>query len=885
MLTRSHPAVQGHLSASSSVFQRLRFKFFIVKKILVLLCFLCAAEWLSAQEGTVQGRIMAGDTALQGISVQVKGTRTATQTDNSGNFSIKAGPDATLIITGIGYTAQEIRVGNRKNISIQLESSAKQLDQVVVVGYGTQKRKDLTGSISSINAETIAKVPVVSAEQALQGRAAGVQIVNNDGAPGGNLSVLIRGIGSLASGGNTPLFVVDGYPTTGGINNINPNDIATIDVLKDASATAVYGIRAANGVVIITTKKGIKNKLQVSADMYEAFQNKPKQYKILNAQQFATLSNEVEASDSTHTYHGVPIWKTPSALHSVDWQNALYRPGLTQSYSVGIRGGSDKIQSAASFGYYNQKGIVLGSYFKRFTVGLNLDYQPSKWLKSSTSVKYAYQDANTPFGTGSLFQLVVNPPTLDSGNRLTYQIKDGNGNYGFYNPQNSNVFKFSNPVYSIETQQSKNITNYLLTSTSLEATIYDGLRLKTNIGVNVSNYSGSYFQPEDNRANVQYPGSIVANAFYHQSMNNNFEWVWENTLAYDKTFGQHTINFVGGISAQKSTNNLMGGGGIPPNNVIRDLAQVSNLQFDKFGNGQYNSTLASEFARLTYKFADKYILTGTIRRDGSSKFDTGHQYGVFPSGAIAWKAKNESFLQNVTWLDDLKFRGSYGLVGNQGSIGLFQYQALYAGNFAANVNGGGNDNLGYPFNKIYQNGIAQSQPANPKLKWETDYQTDIGVDLAFLHGALTVTADWFNRKSKDFLLTLAAPAQTGYTYITRNVGTMNNKGVEFAINYSGNKGRDFHYGNIGLTMASIKNTLTGITSGTNAVTNFGGLGLTGQGWGEFTRSVVGGPVGEFYGYKSLGIFQSQAQIDALNAKAPGNIYYRAATKTRRSLFC
>ncbi|MFT3933014.1 MAG: TonB-dependent receptor [Chitinophagaceae bacterium] len=839
----------------------------------LLLFFSC----LSAQQ-TVQGKVMSGDSALQGVTVQVKGAKTATVTDANGSFSISASPSATLIFSSVGYTVQEVKVSNRMMLAVQLESNTKQLDQVVVVGYGTQKKKDLTGSVSSINAETIAKVPVISAAQALQGRAAGVQVINNDASPGGNISILIRGIGSLASGGNDPLYVVDGYPTTGGINSINPNDIASIDVLKDASGTAIYGIRAANGVVIITTKKGLKNKLQVSFDMYDAIQSKPKQYKILNAHDFAVMSNQVEASDSTHTYHGLALWKTPDALHSVDWQNALYRQSLTQSYSIGIRGGSDKVQSAASFGYYDQKGIVLGSYFKRFTVGLNLDYQATKWLKSSTSVKYSYQDNNTPFGTGNLFQLAVNPPTLDSGNRKTYQIKDGNGNYGFYNPIQPNVFKFSNPVYSIETNQYKNITNYLLGSSSLEATLYDGLRIKTNIGVNVSNYSGSYYQPEDSRANAQYPSAIIAAAYYHQNTSTNFEWLWENTIAYDKTFGMHGISFVGGISAQKNVNTMNGGGGIPPNSVIRDLGQVTNLQLDRFGNGQVTSSLASQFARLTYTLNDKYILTGTIRRDGSSKFDVNHQYGVFPSGAIAWKIKNEVLFQNVTWLSDLKVRGSYGLVGNQGSIPLFAYQGLYAGNFASNVNGGGADNLGYPFNKVYLNGIAQYQPANPNLKWETDYQTDIGIDASFLHGALTLTADWFNRRSKDFLLNIALPAQTGFTSAPFNVGSMSNKGVEIALNYNGNKGKDLHY-SIGLTWSAVRNRLTEINSGTTFLTNKNfGFSLTGQGWDEFSRSKVGGALGEFYGYQSLGIFQTQAQIDALNNKAPGGIYYRTATK-------
>jgi len=850
-----------------------------IKRWLSLSLFLVLCLAAVSQTRTVTGKVVDPDARpLANATVSVKGTNTSTSTDTDGAYSINMPANSTvLVFSFVGFQTSEVDVRTNIVVNVTLQLLNNNMNEVVVIGYGTQKRKDVTGSISSVPAKQIEQVPVANLSQALQGRAAGVQIVNNDAAPGGNTSVLIRGIGSLASGGNNPLYVIDGYPTTGGIQNINPNDIASIDVLKDASATAIYGIRAANGVVIVTTKKGTRGKVQVFLDMYLSMQSEPKQYDLLNAFDWATLSNEVEAADSTHTYHGMPIWKTPAQLHSVDWQDAMYRKGLMQNYTVGFRGGSDKVQTAFSFGYFDQKGIVLGSYFKRYSLNLNVDFQPTTWLRSSTSAKYAYQDANVPFGTGSLFQLAVNPPTLDSGNRKTFLIKDGQGNYGFYNPQNSNVFKFNNPVYSVETNDYSNITNYLLASSFLEATLYDGLKLKTNFGVNLSNFTGSYFQPEDNRANLQYPGSIVSSAFYHQNMNNNFEWVWENTLSYDHTFGKHTINFVGGISAQKNTTNLMGAGGTPPNNVVRDLGQVSNLKFDQYGNGQLVSTLASEFARLTYGYNDRYILTGTIRRDGSSRFDTNNKYGVFPSGAIAWKVTNESFMQDVSWLSDLKLRASYGEVGNQNSIGLYQYQALYATGFPSNVNGGGVDNLGYPFNKLYQNGIAQTQPANPDLKWETDVQTDIGIDAALLGGALTFTVDWFKRDSKDFLLTLAAPAQTGYTYITRNVGSMNNKGIEVAINYRATAGKDFNYG-IGLTLAHIKNTLTGITSGTNFVTNFGGLGLTGQGWDEFTRSYVGGEVGEFFGYQSLGIFQTKAQIDALNGKAPGGIYWRAATK-------
>jgi TonB-dependent starch-binding outer membrane protein SusC len=859
------------------------------KHFLTVVTALFCLQLSFAQTSVVKGKVTSGDNALAAVTVQVKGLKTATQTNLDGEFSVEASPTATLIFTAIGYTPLEVKVNNRMVVNVQLESSSKVLDQVVVIGYGTQKRKDVTGAISSVTAATIEKVPVTTVDQALQGRAAGVQITNNDATPGGNVSVLIRGIGSLASNGNAPLYVIDGYPTTGGINNINPNDIASMDVLKDASATAIYGIRAANGVVIITTKKGFKNKIQVSLDGFASVQSKPRQYDLLNAREFATLSNEVEAADLTNTYHGLPIWQTPDQLHNVDWQDAIYRNGLTQNYTIGIRGGSDKVQTAMSVGYYNQKGIIIGSFFKRYSLNLNLDYQPTKWLKSSTSVKYSYQDANTALGTGTngLLNIATNPPTMDGGSNLTTAIKDANGNYGFYNPLNNIVSGFGNQIRSVYTNQYQNLTNYILATTSLEINIFNGLKFKTNLGTNVNNFSSFYLQPQDNRASLQYPGSIVTPATYTQRMNKTFEWLWENTLSYDKTFGLHTINFVGGISAQENTWTGMGGTGIPPNTVTRDLSLVSNLVLDQnipgtnTGNGQNVYTLASTFARITYQFADKYMLTGTIRRDGSSKFDEDHRYGVFPSAAVGWRIKNESFLKEATWLHDLKLRGSYGEVGNEAPIGLFQYQSLYAGNYASSVNGSVNgvtlDNLGYPFNKIYQNGIAQIQPANPNLKWETDKQTDIGIDAGFLNGALTFTVDWFKRDSKDFLLNLRSPAQTGYNFITRNVGSMRNTGFEFAANYNGNTGKSFTYG-IGLTFTTIKNELTSIASGTDFVTNFGGLNLNGfQDWSEFTRSYVGRPVGEFFGLKSLGIFQSQAQIDALNAKAPGGIYRPGST--------
>jgi len=844
-----------------------------------------------AQNKAINGKVSGEDgLGLPGVSVKVKGTTIGTLTDGSGRYKISVPPTGTLEFSYLGYTTSELPIGSDNIYNITLAATTKQLNEVTVVsiGYGNSKKTDLTGSISSINAATIAKVPVTTVEQALQGRAAGVQVTNNDASPGGNVTVLVRGTGSLASGGNNPLYIVDGYPFQGGINNINPSDIASIDVLKDASATAIYGIRAANGVVIINTKRGRKDGVQISVDAYSAFQSKPKEYKVLNAFDWGTLANQVAAADLQHNFTELPIWKTPSALTNADWQNAVYRVGQTQNYSLAIRGGNEKVQSAVSFGFYDQKGIVLGSYFKRLTLGVNLDYQAKSWLKSATNVKYTYQDANNPFGTGSLVQLSQLVPTLDSGNKVTNLIKDNKGNYGFYNPQNTYVAKYGNPVFTIEQNQYQNITNFLLANSSLEATIFDGLKVRTNAGVNLSQYSGSFYQPQDDRSDQQYGlGGATQNAFYSQHLYNSFEWLWENTLSYDKQFGKHAINFIAGVSAQKTTNDFMGGSGIPPNSSIRDLSQVSNLKLDGYnssggpGNGQTITTLESQFARLTYKYGDKYLITGTVRRDGSSKFDVGHQYGVFPTGAVAWKAKEENFLKDVNWLNDLKFRGSYGKVGNQGPIGLYQYQAAFSTGSAPATSG----NLGYPFGKngsgngTYQPGDAEAQPANPNLRWETDYQTDIGMDAAFLKGELNVTVDYYHRKSKDFLLNLAAPAQSGHLSLTQNVGSMLNTGLEFALNYNHQVNKDFHFGTA-LTLSFIKNKLTSLISGANFVTNFGGLSVAGIGWSTFTETNIGQPVGEFYGYKTNGIFQTQAQIDALNATAaaknPSNPYYQFA---------
>jgi TonB-linked SusC/RagA family outer membrane protein len=848
-----------------------------------------------AQSRKVTGTVTDADggSPIPGVTIKVKGTANATTTNANGNYSISAGNNDILVFSFVGYATQEVPVGAQAAVSVKLVVDNRALSEVVVIGYGTAKRGDVNGAVSSVSAATIESMPVTSADQALQGRAAGVQVTNNDGSPGGNVSVLIRGTGSLASNGNTPLYVVDGYPLdAGGINNINPSDIASIDILKDAASTAIYGIRAANGVVLITTKRGRKNGVQVSADAYDQYQSKPKEYQVLNADQFATLANQqaLVAGNDFSTFSG---WANPASLHNINWQSAVYGTGETQNYDVAVRGGNDKVQAVASLAYYNQNGIVLDSYFHRATVSTSVDAEPVKWLKTSTNLKYTYQQGNNPYGTGSLVQLTELPPTLDGGNKLTYQVKDAQGNYGFYNPIYTDVLSYSNPVYSIETNRNYPDNNFILANTSIEATILPGLKIRTNGGVNANFSSDIYDQPTDLRENDQYGESAKINyGYYSQNMSQTIDWLIENTVSYDKTFGKHTINFVGGFSGQKTIWTGMGGYGIPPNNTIQDLSQVTagSLQLNAnnppgsdSGNGQNVTTLASEFARLTYTYNDRYILTGIVRRDGSSKFDTQNQYGTFPSGAFTWKAKEESFLKDVSWLHDLRLRATYGETGNQGAINPFQYQALFVGNRPATFNPGGigtdDDNLGYPFDKIYQNGYAALQPANPGLKWETDTQADGGIDAAFLNGDLNVTVDYYDRKSKNFLLNLLSSPQTGFEDETKNVGSMDNRGLEVTIDYHHSINKDVRIGAT-FTLSTLDNKLTSITSGTDEITNFGGLTLNGPQWSTFSETFIGQPVGEFYGYKVQGIIQSQAQINALNAQAQAKgyaYYYSSAT--------
>jgi TonB-linked SusC/RagA family outer membrane protein len=822
------------------------------RKFFLLFFVFVPCSFIMAQTRTINGIVLDKDNEpLTGVSVKVKNTSLGTVTGLDGDYSISVNdPHRVLVFSYVGFESQEITVGNQSVVNVIMQESLVVIDQVVVIGYGRSKRSDLTGAISSVNAEQIQKVPVTNLGQAMQGRMSGVQVVNNDGTPGAGVQVQIRGIGSF--GDNSPLFVIDGYPGAG-ISNVNPSDIQSIDVLKDASAAAIYGNRAANGVVIVTTKRGNKDKMQVSFDATSSVQFKPETYDVLNTQEFVSFAKEIASKENSPV---LAEWDNPSSLHTIDWQDLMYRSGLRQNYNLSLRGGSDKTQSSISFGLLDHKGVVEFSEYKRYNIGMTQDFTPYKWLKSSTTARYSYTDNKTPFGSGQggVGRLAKLIPTM-TGNPLTDQPDDGNGNYGYYSKTESAVRDNENVYARAKLNDQKNIHHNLTASTSIEVYPVEGLTLKTNFGITYGASSGYNFDPLDDRV------PVTRKATYRQYATNSFDYLWENTINYSKAFGLHGIDVLSGISLQENTTRNMEGVG---EGVISDgLRNLASMETVRSLNGyQQTWSLSSYFGRLTYKFGDKYIITGTIRRDGSSRFAKGNQWGTFPSISGAWRVKEESFLRHVDFLSNLKLRVSYGEAGNQ-NIGLFQYQSSY-------TTGSRSSNKGYVFgqDKQYIDGMVQSFLPNPNLKWETSKQTDVGLDLGFLNNKLTVTADYYIKKSRDFLLNTKMPAQTGFLEATRNVGSVKNSGFEFMVEYR-DYSKEFKYG-ISLNLTTVKNKIEKLAPGMEAVSNLQSLNfpITGSTpWAVFSMSEIGGSIGDFYGFKTDGIIRTQAELEALNENA------------------
>jgi TonB-dependent starch-binding outer membrane protein SusC len=807
-----------------------------------------ASPYMGVMKSTVKsqqqiiGRVTdKARTPLAGVTVKVKGTTVVAITNEEGNYRITADREDVLVFTIMGYKSLELSIANSSSLNVVLQEAVSDLDEVVIVGYGTVKRSDLTGSIATVDGKDIVKQPVTTLDQGLQGLASGVQVSQNSGAPGGGVSVRIRGISSL--GNNDPLYVIDGFPTSrNALQNLNPNDIASIEVLKDASATAIYGTRASNGVVIVSTKRGAAGKTTINFDSYWGVQQRPDVYEMASAGAFADLAVQVGDAEGEMVLND---WRNPELFPSINWQDEVFRKALQQSYNLSLTGGNEQTQSALSFGYFNQNGIVKESNFKRYSIRANIDHKIGMTIKIGTSLaaslsqKIQLLNSETA-NEGSLKQIIELQPMLTAGE--TGGRVEQNGNYGYWPFSDAVPNTMDNPIARIKTFDQDNKVNRVINTTFAEWKIISGLTYKVNLGVDYIQNNGFSFTPSYNRGRSSNPTAV-----YGQYQNVRTDYLIENTLTYEKQFGQmHDLTLLAGQSGQEWTYRWLSGNA--SDFVSNELRNLQDGLFRNASGSQVTQSIASYFARMNYKLLNKYILTGTIRRDGSSNFGPNNKFGTFPSASLAWKVSEEPFLSKVKWLGDFKFRGSWGQTGNQ-DISPFSYLVTWSST---------NNSYIFGSNSTVNPGIAPAGLSNPDLKWETSTQSNIGFDASLLDGRIVLVADYYNRKSEDILLNIPLPSTSGATSAFRNAGTIQNKGFEVNLSYKDLKG-DFQW-SINANVTTVNNKVVSLGGG-GPIFNASTLAIPAFGqFDDFTITKEGGAIGAFYGWKADGIFQNQNEI-------------------------
>jgi TonB-linked SusC/RagA family outer membrane protein len=783
---------------------------------------------------------------LAGVNVLVKGTTRGTSTDSDGKFSLEVPErNAVLVFSFIGYVQQEIPVNNQTSINVQLQPDLQTLLEVVVVGYGTQEKKDVTGAVSEVSGADIENLPSGGAQQALQGRAAGVNVVRNGGAPGNPGSIRIRGLGTVTNA--DPLIVIDGVPA-GTMNDVNPNDIQSIDVLKDASASAIYGTRAANGVVLITTKRGkFDDKLKFTVNAYTGVSHRIKTIDVLDAPTLTALKKEAYANDGAT----VPdIWNNPLyQKQQTNWQDQIFKKGTTNNIDLSIRGGGKYSSFAISGGKYEEKGIIGKTYYKRYTLRINTDHKIGERLKIGQNLQFTNTNDNSPNSSAT------SAPSAQDGliwSAIRFHpglpIRKANGEYSSSLPGFGDI---NNPLYTIAVQDKNNSRNRILGSANGEFEIVKGLKAKANLALDATFTDTRNFE-------VKIDSQYRQTNYNQLTITNDKYWAFlqEYFLSYDKQLGDHTVGIVAGYTSQTFNDvySKQVGRDFPSElSSLRYMSQagtIVNLGADN-GAKSYDA-LQSVFGRATYAYKDKYLFTGTYRADGSSKFRPGLKWGYFPAFSVGWRISEEQFFKDaVPFVSNLKLTGGWGHLGNQ-NVNSLQYLALYR-------NGGTYNNYALgasqPQNQI--KGTAQAVIPNPNIGWETAEMTNIGLDAGFMENSLLVTAAYFIKDTKDMLLKPPSLGTLGkQTIPDQNAGQLRNKGLEIEVAYRKSVG-DLTFSVSG-NATFIQNRVTKLlTPGSFLASQT--YGRTDQ---EITRSYVGHPYGTFYGWVADGIYQNQTQINS-----------------------
>lgn len=849
------PDIVGHILSGTALTYKL-----IGTHLIVI-----AAKNSEIQAIHLRGKVTdSAGNPLLGVTIQVKGASIGTVSDANGQYALDVPDDAKLIVSYIGFESQEITVGNKSTLDIVMHSSNSGLNEIVVIGYGTQRKSQVTGAISSVNAADLDNMPVTRVEQSLQGRSSGLTIAASSGQPGAASTVRIRGTTSINN--SDPLYIVDGVPVdVGGIDYLNQSDIASIQVLKDAASAAIYGTRAASGVILITTKKGKAGAMQVNYSGYYGIQQPAKKLHLLDATQYATLRNESSVAGG-----GPIIFPDPESLgKGTDWQATIFNNSAkVQNHEISLSGGSDKSTYYASFGYYDQQGIVATpiSQYRRFTVRLNTTHQLKDWLKFGENIGYSYIKSKGSLSTNSEFggplssainldpttPVVITDPNVLNQNPYNFQpvVKDAQGRP--YAISNYVGQEMTNPLAYIQTRLGNyNWSHNFVGNVYVELEPIKGLTIRSSLGAKLAFFGNESFTPLYYLSPTQ---NNTANADFYRESNQGLIWNWDNTIAYTKSFGAHNLTFLVGTGAQSQSASGVNDTyqGIPASDFGDASMNFSIPTTSKPGGGYENQPyrLHSYFGRITYDYNGKYLLTGILRVDGSTRFGSNYRYGKFPSVSVGWVPTKEDFWHvNSDAINFLKIRASYGINGNDQSLSDFQYVSTVSG---------GRDYV-FGDGTIYT-GYSPNAPANPDLKWEQTSQLDLGFD-ADLFNVFSLTVDVYNKKTTGMLRQVKIPGYVGATgQPYGNVASLTDKGIEVELGYKKQIG-------------SVNLNITGNASYVkNNITNIGDqdyiTGATFQASAyEISRIVVGEPIGEFYGFKTLGIFQTQAQVDAYTNKA------------------
>ncbi|MBE7172605.1 MAG: TonB-dependent receptor [Williamsia sp.] len=799
-------------------------------------------------------------TPISAVTVNIKDKPASGSSSNeNGQYQIDAPVNAVLVFSSVGYVTQEIQVGTQRVVNVTLLRDVKGLGEVVVVGYGTVKKSDITGSVTALRREDFNQGAITSADQLIAGKAAGVQVVQNSAEPGGGISVNIRGAGSI-NADNSPLYVIDGLALDNSpvinssgtnfldsraphnpLNSINPADIQSIEVLKDASATAIYGARGANGVVLITTRSGAKGKLKVNYDAYAGIQNVAHKIRLLNPAEYMTVMNQIIDAGG-----GTAAQKVTGINNGgTDWLGQVYNPNAPiQNHNLSFSGGSENTSFLVSLNYFGQDGILLNSDYRRIGARINLEHRVAQKFKIGVNISTTYgRDGLVSNGfdlnerAGVIYAAINYDPTLS--------VRAPSGRYTL-----SNDLNIDNPLAIANGK--KSFSNLYRTFGTVygEYSILPELTAKLNLGGDIVNQRRDAYV---DRSTIE---GLAAGGIASILQGRNSNYLVEGTLSYNKTFQIHSINAVAGMTGQKFMFDdvTTEARGFPSDATRADNLSLGNPLYFKSTSGRSSNSLLSYLGRINYTLLDKYLLTTSFRIDGSSRFGPNHKYGYFPSLALGWKLDQEDLLKSIDAISSLKLRASWGKTGNQ-DIGNYQSLATFAaGNQAV-------------YNDVQVSTTSPTRIANPNIKWEASEQLDLGVDFGLFGNRITGSIDWYTKNTRDMLLSLPVARETGFTSMLTNIGSVNNKGVDFSLSSRNLTGK--LRWTTDLTLTTLKNTVKNLGGLPNIIS--GSAGSTSQ----IGITQVGSPINSFYGYEVIGIWQKTDDFSQTTSTTkPGNFKFR-----------